>query len=244
MDCTGYKLRKHIAKALQARSQAIRTSLERYNAAALSLSRPKLTWEQVVEYAFLAEFDLLREGRMDVRNRPWAKPASRLLMDRHFKIERAREEIQRLNIEIPRVVTYIQDEKDFLLRKEKEIVSTDAELAHQVRLYREERGRFDNVHMRRFYKLARLPGFTGGVQPGVSVDKADVMDDGNTETEGQSMDIDEPVGGVGGVSGVEGVHDVNTMQREEEEDQEAEEEQDEEDIFTGLFDALHLSVDS
>jgi hypothetical protein len=38
---TGYKLRKHIAKALQSRSQAILTALDSYNTAARALTPPR-----------------------------------------------------------------------------------------------------------------------------------------------------------------------------------------------------------
>ncbi|EGO30745.1 hypothetical protein SERLADRAFT_432361 [Serpula lacrymans var. lacrymans S7.9] len=60
---TGYALRKHIGKALQARSATIRTALERYNAAAKALSPPRQTleWKEVVNYTFLSEFNLLRD---------------------------------------------------------------------------------------------------------------------------------------------------------------------------------------
>ncbi|KAF8181477.1 hypothetical protein K438DRAFT_1601622, partial [Mycena galopus ATCC 62051] len=53
----------HIAKALQARSKAVRNAIDRYNAAAIALEPPMatLTWEQVVEYTFLADFDILRD---------------------------------------------------------------------------------------------------------------------------------------------------------------------------------------
>ncbi|KAJ7257434.1 hypothetical protein C8J57DRAFT_1235150 [Mycena rebaudengoi] len=102
MSQTGYKLRKHIAKALQARSQAVRSAL-------------------VVEYAFLADFNLLRNPEELAEIRPWAVPASREIMDAHFKIEWAREEILQLNIEIWRVVTKIHDEHVFLLEKEAEL---------------------------------------------------------------------------------------------------------------------------
>jgi hypothetical protein len=59
----GYKMRKHITHALQARSQAIHNALEWYNASALALSPPRTTlqWSEVVEYAFLADFDLLQD---------------------------------------------------------------------------------------------------------------------------------------------------------------------------------------
>jgi hypothetical protein len=66
----GYKLRNHIAKALQARSKGVRWALDRYNEAAVMLSpaRTPLSWEQIVDYAFLVDFDLLREGREDIRS--------------------------------------------------------------------------------------------------------------------------------------------------------------------------------
>lgn len=89
-------MRKHIANALKARSRAIRTALDKYNAAATAMvpSRQLLDWEQVVEYAFLSDFDLLRDTRQDIRSRPWATPAARLAMDQAFKLRRAKEEIK------------------------------------------------------------------------------------------------------------------------------------------------------
>ncbi|KAJ7892561.1 hypothetical protein B0H14DRAFT_3081486 [Mycena olivaceomarginata] len=148
MSGTGYKLRKHIAKALQTRSKTIRTALGRYNAAATSLDPPRRTlkWEEVVEFTFLSDFDLLRDPEGNAVIRPWATPAARALMDTHFKILRAKEEIQRLNIEIRRLVTYIRDERDFLVAKEEEIRETDPDLAFF-------RGRFDDTHMKRLRKL-------------------------------------------------------------------------------------------
>ncbi|KAJ7784074.1 hypothetical protein B0H14DRAFT_3095688 [Mycena olivaceomarginata] len=111
---------KAYAKSLQARSKA-----------------PHL--EQVVEYTFLADFDILRDTRDEVQSRPWTRPAYRLAMDSYFKLCRAREEIQRLNIEIRRVVTWIRGREP---------------------LYRERRGR-------RFQKLAHLNGFTGTSDQGL-----------------------------------------------------------------------------
>ncbi|KAJ7462181.1 hypothetical protein B0H11DRAFT_1735562 [Mycena galericulata] len=179
---TGYKMRKHIAKALQARSKAVKNAIDRYNTAAVALDppMPHLTWEQVVDYAFLADFDILRDTRAEVQSRPWMRPAYRLAMDRYFKILRAREEIKRLNVEIPRIVTWIRDENRVLRKKEAELrrvegkseeeVEADRGMAVQVRMYRERRGRFDDGHMRRFWALAKTPGFTGSLVPGTSVE--------------------------------------------------------------------------
>ncbi|KAJ6603535.1 hypothetical protein DFH09DRAFT_1242787 [Mycena vulgaris] len=201
---TGYKMRKHIAKALQARSMAVRSTIEQYNTAAVALSppMPMLNWEQVVEYAFLADFDILRDTRAEIQSRPWTRLAYRLAMDRYFRILRAREEIQRLNVEIPRVVTWIRDENRFLQKmeaklretkgKSEEQVDEDVQLAVQVRLYRERRGRFDNSHMRRFYKLASEPGFTGSLQCGVAAarDAGEMDVDGEEDEEEGWVDVE------------------------------------------------------
>ena len=60
----------------------------------------ELHWDEVVKYAFLSEFDLLRDSQQDVSRRPWATPAARLTINWYFKKCRAVEEIQRLNIKI------------------------------------------------------------------------------------------------------------------------------------------------
>ncbi|KAJ7872320.1 hypothetical protein B0H14DRAFT_3083643 [Mycena olivaceomarginata] len=190
---TGYKMRKHIAKALQARSKAVKNAIDRYNAAAAMLEppMPNLTWEEVVEYAFLADFDILRDTRAEVRSRPWTRPAYRLAMDRYFKTLRACEEIKRLDIEIQRVVTWIRDENRFLRRMEanlrdatgktEEQIEMDIQMAVQVQLYRAKRGRFDAGHLRLFTKLAAEPGFTGSLKCGIAVER---------QGSGEAMDVD------------------------------------------------------
>ncbi|KAF8158816.1 hypothetical protein K438DRAFT_1910014 [Mycena galopus ATCC 62051] len=174
MAGTGYKLRKHIAKALQARSKGLKAAIARYNDAASALTPPReqLDWEEVVENAFLADFDLLRDAREDIRQEPWALPAGRAAMEQHFKILRAKEEIQRLNVEIRRFITYIVDEEAFLTREENTLREEgEAGLAHQVRLLRMERARFTAIHMARLTKLSRVAGFTGSLSPGRSVSR-------------------------------------------------------------------------
>ncbi|EGO03093.1 hypothetical protein SERLA73DRAFT_47865 [Serpula lacrymans var. lacrymans S7.3] len=86
----------------EARSATIRTALNNYNTTAKALRPPCPTPDrkQVVEYAFLADFDLLWDAWQDITSKPWATPAGRLAMDQYFKICRASEEIDRLNVEI------------------------------------------------------------------------------------------------------------------------------------------------
>ncbi|KAJ7703400.1 hypothetical protein B0H14DRAFT_3526949 [Mycena olivaceomarginata] len=120
---TGYKMRKHIAKALQ-----------------------------VVEYVFLADFDILQDTCPDVQSKLWMRPVYRLAMDCYFKILHTRKEIKCLNIEIHRVVTWIRDENRFLRRMERNLnsgegktkteeeVEQDMQMTVQVHLYRWRRG--------------------------------------------------------------------------------------------------------
>lgn len=176
-------MRKHIAKALQARSKAVKNAIDRFNTAASLLSppMPELNWDQVVDYAFVADFDILRDTRAEIQSRPWTRPAYRLAMDQYFKTLRAREEIQRLNIEIPRVVTWIRDENRCLRAKEAELrevdgktakqIKEDVGLAVQVRSYRERRGRFDQAHLNRFWAMKKTVGFTASLVPGTSVER-------------------------------------------------------------------------
>lgn len=126
---------------------------------------------EVVEYAFLSDFDLLRHPERGVEVRPWADPAARLLMDTYFKIERAREEILQCDIEIRRLVTYIRDEREFLESWEKKIAETDPGLSWCVRRHRRQREHYDDIHLRRLNKLAAKAGprFTGTLVPGVAL---------------------------------------------------------------------------
>jgi hypothetical protein len=169
---SGYKLCIHIATALRACSQAIYNALERYNTAASVVSppHPNLSWDDVVEYVFLADFDLLRESRQDIHDRPWSKLAYRVMIDQYFKLKCAREEIQCLNVEIPQVITYIWDEDIFLPMKESEVREENPGLAHQIEKHRLERGHSNEQHMCRFRRLASLPAFSGSIQPGISVE--------------------------------------------------------------------------
>lgn len=166
---SGYSLCKHIGNALKSRSAAIRTALGKYNIAAATLTPPRqeLSWDEVVEYAFLADFDLLRDTRQDIRSRPWATPAARQAMDSYFKLLRAEEEITRLNIEIRRLLTFMHDEDVELHSKEKEVALTNPTLAYQIRVQRNNITRFTPQHLKNLHDIQQLPGFNGNLSYGV-----------------------------------------------------------------------------
>ncbi|KAJ6447723.1 hypothetical protein C8R45DRAFT_850706, partial [Mycena sanguinolenta] len=190
---TGYKMRSHIAKALQSRSKGIKNAIERYNSVALDMDppMPTLNWEEVVDYGFLAEFNILWDTRDSIRSRLWTRPSYRVAMDNHFKILWAQEEIKRLNIEIKRVVTWIEDEDQFLPKKEKEYKDSEPALAVQISRYRQRRARSDDKHMQQFWALAKTPGFTGSLLPRRSVEWQEIQRASRAAAE-EEMEVEEP----------------------------------------------------
>ena len=75
-------MRTHIAKSFQKRCKAIQNAVKAYNAAAVALDppRPTLDWTRVSHYGFLNEFNLLRDTRQDIRDKPWTDLAVRETM--------------------------------------------------------------------------------------------------------------------------------------------------------------------
>ncbi|KAJ3503342.1 hypothetical protein NLJ89_g8479 [Agrocybe chaxingu] len=172
MSQTGYKLHKHIATSLKARSTALCSALVQYNAAASELIPPRqmLTWEQIMDYAFLADFDLLRDTRQDICSRPWATPAARLAMDSYFKVLRAAEEVERVNIEARRLATFLRDELCILRAQEKAVKPDNPALARQLSLRAQEIARYADHHHAILNKIVSLPGYSGGALLGTHLE--------------------------------------------------------------------------
>ncbi|KAF8447619.1 hypothetical protein L210DRAFT_3609891 [Boletus edulis BED1] len=111
---TGYKMRKHISKALTRRSATIRAAIERYNKLAPRQKppRPKLEYTEVIGYASLGDFALLKTSRSDILTKPWVVATNRELMMKYFKVLRSREEIDRLNVEVHRLAIWVDFDEE------------------------------------------------------------------------------------------------------------------------------------
>ncbi|KIK35330.1 hypothetical protein CY34DRAFT_32095, partial [Suillus luteus UH-Slu-Lm8-n1] len=166
---TGYKLRQQISKALQRRSDAIRNAIIRYNtqAALLVPPRPKLTWKDIVEYSFLGEFDLLRHSCTDIRNHDWTAPAHREATMKYFKLQRAHEEIQRLNVEVRCLRTAIHDEEVNTIATIDQLLETDRTLAVELKSRYQARAAVNAVHLFRLDQLKSQRAFSGKWDIGV-----------------------------------------------------------------------------
>ncbi|KAF9440847.1 hypothetical protein P691DRAFT_767150 [Macrolepiota fuliginosa MF-IS2] len=136
------------------------------------LECPQLTWDQVLDYTFLADFNLLHGSQDDIHAHPWANQSLHLYMDSWFKIKQAEEEIRWLNIKICWVITHLHNEQQFLTNMESKVAQVDPPLVFQIRKYHLLQTHFAEQHMQCFQKLAALPGFTGSIKLGVSLNQS------------------------------------------------------------------------
>ncbi|KAJ6455539.1 hypothetical protein C8R47DRAFT_996729 [Mycena vitilis] len=183
LGMSAYKLREKIGKALRTRATAIQHALAEYNAAAILLNPPRqqFTWADVTNLASLAEFDLLRDTRTDIRTLPWADPARREAMVLYFGIKRAKEEIRRLNVEIRRLLSFmIDDHVDYVKAIQANISPSipGSALAHELSIQLEHRNNVNRSIAERLVKTCHLVGFTGSLSPGQREGRATDANDG------------------------------------------------------------------
>lgn len=204
----GVKLRKHIAKALSARSQAIRTAVKNYNIAATALTtpRPTLDVHVVLNHVYLGQFDLLRDSRNEVLQKAWAQPAEREAATAFFKLARSREEVRRVNVEARRLRTFIEDEEEDLLMHAQRLQTVNPALAYQIAKQRLGRVAVNNIHRRRLAALEDLDGYSGIPGRGVRVGRAlyqrgaphaavpsAAQEDEDGQSEGEDIEHDDDV---------------------------------------------------
>ncbi|KDQ13443.1 hypothetical protein BOTBODRAFT_90530, partial [Botryobasidium botryosum FD-172 SS1] len=113
MRGTGYKLRVQIAKGLQERSKTIGAALSRFNKAAekRDKSHIAITMAQLIDTVFVADVSILRECRIDIRQKIWSKPSIRKAIVAWQETLRAKEELQRVAVETRRLHTWVYDEE-------------------------------------------------------------------------------------------------------------------------------------
>jgi hypothetical protein len=93
---------------LKRRSAALKTALNNFNQEAKNLDRPTLDFKDLLSYSFVADLELLRDSREDIRSQPWTLPSVRQGMIAWLKRSRAMEEIERVKVEAARVRAWVQ----------------------------------------------------------------------------------------------------------------------------------------
>ncbi|KAG8696739.1 hypothetical protein FRC08_006965 [Ceratobasidium sp. 394] len=172
----GYKLRMHIMQAVNSRSAALKSALERYNTAAAKVKLQPMSWETLTSISVLADFDLLRGSRTGVLEQEWALPGNRRAAEEYQRVQRAKEEIMRLNVEVRRVHTAITDERQILPELAKQVPSSSPQLRWAVDRYVERRLSVNKRIMGELSTLMRLREYTGlrdtGVRIGSRIEQA------------------------------------------------------------------------
>ncbi|KAK7435150.1 hypothetical protein VKT23_019842 [Stygiomarasmius scandens] len=179
LNQTGYKMRTHIAQALQKRSKAIRNAVKRYNTAATALDppRPTLDWSKVSHFSFLDEFNILQDTRHSVFDKPWAQPVIRETMKRHRRLTRAREEIVRCNVELHRLHTSIVDEDKKFSSLLSQLKNQNSPVYGPVQEYVVRRRGSHALLLEQINRTYALEGFTGTPGPGTRKGCTDVGQD-------------------------------------------------------------------
>ncbi|OBZ74357.1 hypothetical protein A0H81_05684 [Grifola frondosa] len=150
MNGIGYKLREKIGKALWA----------------FNPPRPELSWNDIVEMVSLADFDLLRNARQDIRELPWAQRANCDAMNTYFNVKRAWEEIACLNVEISCLFTWMVDEHVDFYCAIQGCYLVDAPLAYELSVRWQYRDKIHEKVVQWLYKASKLSGFTGSLSYG------------------------------------------------------------------------------
>ncbi|KAG1735668.1 uncharacterized protein EDB91DRAFT_1238175 [Suillus paluster] len=162
---TGYKMRKYISKAITRRSAAIRTALDRYNKLAplQDPPRPILDYSEVVGYACLGEFSLLKHSRHQILTKPWSVSANREMAAKYFKLVRSHEEIVRLNVEIKRLQSWVEHEDRSILNAIDSLLADDTEalLVAELKEFHAKRHCINTNHRKHLQKIYALEGYTG-----------------------------------------------------------------------------------
>ncbi|EIM82093.1 uncharacterized protein STEHIDRAFT_85498, partial [Stereum hirsutum FP-91666 SS1] len=161
-----YNVRKNVWAHLNTRSQAIRTALNNYNALAVKMNPPAeiLDIQKIMELTFVAEFDLLRQsyGDTEILQKPWMSPANRLVCNRLFKVVRAEEELDRLNLEMRRLRTWLlADAKAYEDAINGLSTRHETIFAAEVREQYNRRQAINNNHHSILNTIEGLTGFTG-----------------------------------------------------------------------------------
>ncbi|KAH0826019.1 hypothetical protein J3R83DRAFT_7500 [Lanmaoa asiatica] len=161
---TGYKMQKHISKALTRRSGAVCSTLDQYNKLAHCQTppHPKLDYTQVISYATLGDFALLKHSHANLLAKPWSISANHEMATKYFKVLHLHEKIVCLGVEVRRLQAWVNFEDDAIRSAINKLKLDDPTylVAEMENLYA-ERHHVNDIHCARLSKICALDGFSG-----------------------------------------------------------------------------------
>ncbi|KAG1727100.1 hypothetical protein EDD22DRAFT_982770 [Suillus occidentalis] len=141
------------------------TTLEKYNKLAplQNPPRPVLEYSEIVGYASLGEFSLLKHSCHDILMKPWAISTNREMAMKYFKLVWSHEEIVRLNVEIKRLQSWVEHEDRTILEAIDSLLANDPDslLAAELKIVYHKHHSTNNIHRRRLQQIYALNQYTG-----------------------------------------------------------------------------------
>ncbi|KAI6004580.1 hypothetical protein EDC04DRAFT_2871794 [Pisolithus marmoratus] len=146
---TGYKMCKHISKAISRHSATICTTLERYNRLAphQRLPCPRLDYADVIGYSLLGEFSLLKHSCYEVLEKLWALLDNCEMMTKYYKLR------------LQAWLDYDGEKMKVAAQGFRDLGSLG--LASKMESMYTERACINDFHRAWLQKIYEMPGYTG-----------------------------------------------------------------------------------
>ena len=122
-----------------------------------------LTAQSVLNYVYLGEFELLRNSRFNIQERPWAHAAEREAASAYFKLCRTREELERLQVELRRLSIFIDDDEASLAEAALRLQDEDNLIAYQIVKTLQSKVLANEMHRSRIVTILTINDFTGSI---------------------------------------------------------------------------------
>ncbi|KAG2069516.1 hypothetical protein BDR04DRAFT_1128820 [Suillus decipiens] len=154
------------------------------------LSKANLAGTEVVGYATLGKFTLLKYSHHDFLAKPWAVPETWEMSTKYFKLVQSHEEITCLNVEMGHLEAWVEYDDKKMLEVIETLVTDDPSslLAAKLRKQYSVCHRINNVHHCHLHKICQLKGYSGPIP----VMQHDVTEEGqDDEGSGDPEENDE-----------------------------------------------------
>ncbi|CDO74385.1 hypothetical protein BN946_scf184816.g8 [Trametes cinnabarina] len=200
---TGYKMRRQISKHLVCRSNTIRSAIKKYNELA-SLQDPphqQLEYTDIMAYGWLGKFELLKHSWYAILEKPWASPVCRDVMNKYFKLQCAQAKVFRLNVEIPRLQKWVDDDNAHSRATAAAHQQSQPLLAAEILAVYKKRHRVNDVHRLQLEAVYSLNGYSGPCpagtkaisSPSTVTEDTDILPDEDDHLNDEAVCLEEVV---------------------------------------------------
>jgi len=147
-----------------------------------------LQYSEVLSYATLGDFDLLKHSRHNVLARPWSNTMHCQMAVKYFKLLRAHEEITRLNVEVRQLQAWVDSKTTEIKQIVAELSPQNPLLSAELWVLFHRQHHVNNQHQLRLQRIYDLKGYSG-VRPIVDHERGGEDEDEEPE-EDEALRLD------------------------------------------------------